>query len=78
MTIAKSPVLLLIFNRPDTTMKVLESIRQYAPEKLYIACDGPRLDLGDEENVQIKKLQQAVIKGVNWLVRCVLYSELKI
>jgi hypothetical protein len=66
MTIAKSPVLLLIFNRPDTTMKVLESIRQYAPEKLYIACDGPRLDLGDEENVQIKKLQQAVIKGVNW------------
>jgi len=38
----KSPVLLLIFNRPSLTELVLNSIRLVKPNKLYIAADGPR------------------------------------
>ena len=38
----KSPILFLIFNRPDTTIKVFEAIKQARPTKLYIAADGPR------------------------------------
>lgn len=38
----KSPVLLLIFNRPDTTQLVFEQIRKGKPDKLYIAADGAR------------------------------------
>ncbi|MCF0058308.1 nucleotide-diphospho-sugar transferase [Dyadobacter sp. CY356] len=38
----KSPVLLLVFNRPDTTQLVFEQIRKGKPDKLYIAADGAR------------------------------------
>jgi hypothetical protein len=37
-----TPVLLLVFNRPDTTARVFETIRQARPQRLYIASDGPR------------------------------------
>jgi len=40
--IVKSPVLLLIFNRPDTTRQVFDQIRRARPTRLYIAADGPR------------------------------------
>lgn len=35
-------VLLLAFNRPDTTLKVFEAIRKAKPPRLYVSCDGPR------------------------------------
>lgn len=38
----RTPVLLILFNRPHTTQQVFERIRQVRPEKLYIAADGPR------------------------------------
>ncbi|HLZ16590.1 MAG TPA: hypothetical protein VKQ08_06095, partial [Cyclobacteriaceae bacterium] len=37
-----SPVLLVIFNRPETTRLVFEAIRKAKPSKLYVAADGPR------------------------------------
>ena len=40
----RSPILLLVFNRPDTTRQVFEEIRRAQPSKLYIAADGPRRD----------------------------------
>lgn len=38
----KSPILFLIFNRPDTTEKVWKSISDAKPPRIYIAADGPR------------------------------------
>ena len=38
----KSAVLFLIFNRPETTAQVFETIRLARPPRLYIAADGPR------------------------------------
>jgi hypothetical protein len=35
-------VLLLAFNRPDTTARVFEAIRHARPARLYVAVDGPR------------------------------------
>lgn len=40
--VMKKPVLFLVFNRPDTTNEVFETIRAYAPSELFIAADGPR------------------------------------
>ena len=37
-----TPVLLMIFSRPDTTRRVLDTIRQARPARLYVAADGPR------------------------------------
>jgi hypothetical protein len=36
------PVLLLLYDRLDTTFKVLEKIREVKPSRLYIAADGYR------------------------------------
>lgn len=47
----KTPVLLLIFNRPDHTRRVLDSIRKAKPERLYIASDGPRKNKKEDELV---------------------------
>jgi hypothetical protein len=37
-----TPVLLLIHARPETTEKVLASLRSARPRHLYVAADGPR------------------------------------
>lgn len=57
-----TPVLLLIFNRPDTTKLVFESIRNTQPRKLYISADGPR----NENEKQLCELTRAVVSNVDW------------
>ncbi len=37
-----TPVLFLIFNRPDATKLVFKKIQQVRPKKLFVAADGPR------------------------------------
>ena len=37
-----TPVLFLIFNRPESTFRVFEQIKRYKPSRLFIAADGPR------------------------------------
>lgn len=61
----KSPVLFLIFNRIDVTLIVLNQIKEYQPEKLYIAADGPRESIVNE-NITCKQLRENVLKEINW------------
>ena len=37
-----TPVLLLVFNRQNTTKQVFSAIRKAKPSRLYVAGDGPR------------------------------------
>lgn len=39
----KTAVLLLVFNRLDTTKQVFEAIRLARPPRLYISADGPEI-----------------------------------
>lgn len=41
-------VLVLGYNRPHTTENVLAAVGEYAPAKLYVACDGPKTDNPDD------------------------------
>lgn len=59
-----SPVLLLVFNRPDTTVKVFNSIRQVKPPRLYIASDGPRL--GIEGEIDLVESVREIVQNVDW------------
>ncbi|NER51117.1 MAG: glycosyltransferase family 2 protein, partial [Symploca sp. SIO1A3] len=60
----KTPVALIIFNRPDSTEKVFESIRQAKPQKLFVIADGPRLDKpGEAEKCAATR---AIIEQVDW------------
>jgi hypothetical protein len=43
-----SPVLLLVFNRPETTRQVFAAIRAARPPRLYVAADGPRPEMPGE------------------------------
>ena len=50
---SKLPVLVLAYNRPDLTAGLMEKIAAYAPERLYVACDGARASkAGDDDLVQ--------------------------
>jgi len=42
MSFQTPAVLFLIFNRPDTTARVMEAIRSARPARLYVAADGSR------------------------------------
>lgn len=55
-------VLFLVFNRPDTTARVFDAIRQVKPPRLYIAADGPRADReGEAEKVaKVREIATAV------------------
>ncbi|MBN1445118.1 MAG: nucleotide-diphospho-sugar transferase [Candidatus Omnitrophica bacterium] len=49
----------------DTTRKVLETIRNAHPPRLYIASDGPRKNMqGDEEKV--KAVREYVMGNIDW------------
>lgn len=60
----RSPVLFLVFNRPDLTARVFEAIRQARPSRLYIAADGPRTDRPNEAE-QCRKVRTLVAQ-VDW------------
>lgn len=60
----KSAVLLICFNRPDTTKVVFESIRQVKPKKLYVAIDGPRINKPGESDLCGEVLK--ITKDVDW------------
>lgn len=50
-TAIDTPVLFLVFNRPEKTQRVFDVIREVQPLKLYIAADGPRINItSDNEN----------------------------
>lgn len=59
-----TPVAFLIFNRPDTTARVFEAIRQAKPPKLLVVADSPRPDKPDD--IEKCKTARAIIDRVDW------------
>jgi hypothetical protein len=58
------PVAFIIFNRPDTTDRVFQAIRQAQPQRLLVIADGPRADRpGEAEKCAATR---AVIDLVDW------------
>lgn len=59
------PILFLTFKRPNTTQQVLDSIRLYKPERIYIASDSHRPNqLGEQEKVEATR--RLVIDEIDW------------
>jgi len=60
----KTPILLLIFNRPDITHRVFSAIREVRPTQLYVAADGPRSEYaGDKERCNNTR---NILEKVDW------------
>ncbi len=60
----KTPILFLIFNRPEETNRVFEEIKKQKPEYLYVAADGQRPDIPGE--AELCNQARAVIKKIDW------------
>lgn len=59
-----TPILFLIFNRPDTTAQVFSAIAKARPRYLFIAADGPRQDKDGE--VEKCEKTRGIINRVDW------------
>ena len=59
----KIPVTIIIFNRPENTKRLFESLNIYKPETLFIISDGPRKNFeSDQERViQSRKIFKKIV-----------------
>jgi len=57
-----TPVILIIFNRPDLTRQVLEKIAEVKPEKLFIISDGPRTS---QEKLLVEETR-SIVRHILW------------
>lgn len=60
----KSPILFLIFNRPDICQRVFDKIRKNRPSRLYIAADGPRLHKAGEDI--LCNASRSITEHIDW------------
>jgi hypothetical protein len=58
------PVLILAFNRPDTTARVFEALRAVKPRRIFFAVDGPRPEKADEAG-RVAQVQ-ALASTIDW------------
>lgn len=58
------PVLLIVFNRPETTRHVFQEIRRAKPARFYIGADGPRSDRAHEaeRSAEVRR----IVTEVDW------------
>ncbi len=68
----KTPILLLIYNRPEYTQKVFDSIKKVKPAKLFISADGPKSN-EDDKKLCIKT--RKIIDQIDW--PCDLHTNFK-
>ena len=60
----KTPILFLIFNRPEMTRRVFDEIRKARPERLFIAADGPRPDRSGDGAACLQT--RKVVARIDW------------
>jgi hypothetical protein len=69
-----TPVVLIFFNRPDTTRRTLAAIRRARPKKLYLIQDGPRPAVAGEQ--ALVEVTRNAAEQVDWDCEVVrVYSE---
>lgn len=59
-----TPILFIIFNRPDTTRRVFDEIRKIKPQSLYIAADGPRI--GRVGEAELCAETRKIVSNIDW------------
>ena len=70
----KTPILILIFNRPGKTKKVLEVLQSLKPPQVYLVADGPRE--GNLTDITLcSETRELALKMINW--PCKLVTQLR-
>jgi len=66
-----TPILFIIFNRPDTAEKVFNEIKKIKPKKLFVSADGPRENKPGEKEKCLAT--RKIIDQVDW--ECEVYKK---
>lgn len=61
-----TPVIFLVFNRPENTAQVLREIRRARPSTLIVVADGPRAGDHPTDEQQCARTRQVIDEGVDW------------
>lgn len=62
---ACAPVLLTVFNRPEETARMVASLREVKPSKIFISADGPRNDHSKDMEL-CARVRSIVLEGIDW------------
>jgi hypothetical protein len=60
----ETPVLFLIYNRPEKTQRVFDRLKEIKPKYLYVSADGPKINSKDDFDNCIKTRE--IINRVDW------------
>ena len=62
--VVNEPLLLIAFNRPREFERLIERLRTFEPQIVYVAVDGPRSDYPDDRrNIEETK---ALVQSIDW------------
>ncbi len=56
------PILLLAFNRPETTRLVFDEIRKTKPKEFFVSVDGPR---NSAEKIKVDEVKK-IVSNIDW------------
>lgn len=60
-----TPVVFIVFNRPEPTRRVLERIRQARPPQLLVVCDGPRAHVPTDA-ARVAEVREIIAQSIDW------------
>lgn len=63
----RTPVVIVLFNRPERTRELVDALRRVRPERLFVIADGPREDRPDDARLCAAARQ--TIDSVDWPCR---------
>lgn len=58
------PVLVVVFNRPEVTRAMIDSLREVKPDQLFVAADGPRPN--HPEDVGLCARTRQALDNIDW------------
>ena len=60
-----TPLLLIVWRRPQTLRQVINAIRPVAPSRVFVACDGPKTDRPGEDQ-KVAATRDVIEKEIDW------------
>lgn len=60
-----TPVLIIGYDRPDCIAKVIEALNKVQPERVYVFCDGPKIESRENQD-RVEMVRNICNKNIDW------------